>query len=186
MKKLFENIEGNKFKLLSEAKEINEGLVAAGVKKVFMNAGSTPISYHHIECVGMGYIKDITTAKKVALQEARDLMKEFGYKDSEEEAKFIKDTPSVRPNSKPMNEDGEMSDYDRGDYENGRRPMVGKRKNPETDMSNPEEKREVEIAKDMIELGKIHGGEGTDDREPWVYIRKLGEELLKIHGQQPE
>ena len=87
--RLFENTGGNKFRLLKESVNVNESLVVSGLKKVFMNGSS--ISYNHIESVGMGYIKDINTAKQVALQEARILAKEFGYKEDEDKTKFVKE-----------------------------------------------------------------------------------------------
>lgn len=89
-KKLFENIDGNKFKLLTEA--INPDrtkLVRAGIKKVF-STGDKEISYSRLEGIGFGYIKDVSTAKKCALQESIDLAPEFGYDNDEEEQKFVK------------------------------------------------------------------------------------------------
>ena len=59
--KLYENIGGNKFKLLAEA--INPDrtkLVRAGIKKVF-STGDKEIPYYRLEGVGFGYIKDINT-----------------------------------------------------------------------------------------------------------------------------
>ena len=38
---------------------------------------------------------DVNTAKKVALQEARELMKEFGYKDSEDKEVYENDIVEV-------------------------------------------------------------------------------------------
>ena len=90
MAKLYENINGNKFKLLVEA--INPDrtkLVRAGIKKVF-STGDKEIPYYRVEGVGFGYIKDINTAKKCALQESMDLAPEFGYENDEEEQKFVK------------------------------------------------------------------------------------------------
>ncbi len=176
MKKLFENITGNSFKLLSEAREISEGLVASGVKKVFMNSGNAPISYHRIESVGLGYIKDINTAKKVALQEARELMKEFGYKDSEEESKFIKDSPNVRQ----MKE----NDFSKLSAENPEHTLAKRSSNEpvdkEMDMSNPEERREVEIGKEILKICNEH----LPYSEPVKTIERLAEELIKMHGQK--
>lgn len=166
MKKLFENIEGNRFKLLSEVKDIREGLVASGVKKVFMNSGHTPISYNRIESVGLGYIKDINTAKRVALQEARALMTEFGYKDSEEEGKFVKDTPS---------------------------PMPLKKESDEADMSKPEESEEVKIGMEILDyISVIYTNNpqligDTDENDIQIYLKKIetaARRLLKMHGQK--
>ncbi len=173
---------GNRFKLLTEDRNLNESLVASGVKKVFMNAGNTPITYHRIECVGMGYIKDITEAKKISLQEAREIANEYGYKDSEDEAKFVKDSANVLP----LKEDGELDVGAIGDYENGRRPMVGtRRKHPETDMNNPEEKQEVQIGRQILAILDSPGMDRTMETEKGK-LRQLAQELIKIHGQEPE
>jgi len=155
MKKLFENIEGNRFKLLTENQQVNESLVASGLKKVFMNAGNA-ISYNHIESVGMGYIKDITTAKRVALQEARELAEEFGYRDNEEDARFIKDSPNARPL---------------------------KKEDSETDMNNSEEKREVQIGKEIIKNGHQIINQGYD-QHLMSAILGLAQELIKMHTTQ--
>jgi hypothetical protein len=119
----------------------------------------------------MGYIKDINTAKRVALEEARILAKEYGFSENYEESKFVK-------------EDGEMSDYDRGDYENGK-PPVSTKKNSETYMSNPEEKREVQIGKEILNRTQILVNKISDeDWEKYVTpIQTLAQELIKMHGQ---
>ena len=88
--KLYENIGGNKFKLLVEA--INPDrteLVRAGIKKVF-STGDKEISYYRLENVGFGYIKDVSTAKKCAIQESIDLAPEFGYENDKDQQKFVK------------------------------------------------------------------------------------------------
>ena len=180
MKKLFENITGNSFKLLSEAREISEGLVASGVKKVFMNSGNAPISYNRIECVGLGYIKDVNTAKKVALQEARELMKEFGYKDSEDESRFVKDSANTRPIKE--------NDFSKLSAENPEHSLAKRSSDEpshdETDMSNPEEKREVQIGKALLTIAAhenkrvLPGGTNS-----WEKVQKLAQELIQMHGQ---
>jgi len=150
---LFENVGGNQFKLLKESTNVNESLVASGLKKVFMNAGTTPISYHRVEAVGMGYIKDITTAKRVALDEARILAKEYGYQDNENDAKFVKE--------------------------------AGIQTNPETDMSNPTEKKEVQIGEEILKcMTRISQPRGQGEEFAFERIRELANELIKIHGQQ--
>lgn len=63
----------------------------------------------------------------------------------------------------------------------------------ETDMSNPEEKREVQIGKEILTLSdKLRSavGDTPDDpeREDELYklftgVEKLAEELIKMHGQ---
>ena len=166
MKKLFENIEGNRFKLLTENQCMNESLVALGLKKVFMNAGNV-ISYNHIESVGMGYIKDITTAKRVALQEARELAKEYGYKDSEEEAKFIKEEGGTGFLEEISNRPGPKPEH------------------PESNMDNPEEKREVQIGKEILRLVKIVSQYLNNPNAPnessLKKITELVEELVDLH-----
>jgi hypothetical protein len=101
MNKLFENVDGNRFKLISESIEEQEpksSLVRKGLKKVF-SEGEKEYSYKRLEGVGLGYIRNVSEAKKCALQEARELALEFGYKDNEEEAKFIKEFgPHPDPN----------------------------------------------------------------------------------------
>jgi len=155
--KLFENVGGNKFKLLRESVNINEAHVTSGLKKVFMNAGDK-ISYNQVESVGMGYIKDIPTAKRVALEEARVLAKEYGYKDSEEESKFVKDSANTR---------------------------MPKLENDETNMNNPAEKREVQIGKTIVNLcDKLYIETHDVNKGHVQYIKKLAEELIQIHGQQ--
>ena len=134
--RLFENTGGNKFRLLKESVNVNESLVASGLKKVFMNAGSS-ISYNHIESVGMGYIKDINTAKQVALQEARILAKEFGYKEDEDKAKFVKEN--------------DFSKLDAQNPSHAQAKVASNEPSPEeTDMGDPEEKEEVTLANEIL------------------------------------
>jgi hypothetical protein len=112
--KLFENIEGNKFRLLKEnTLDENKSYVKSGIKKVFSNAEGN-VSYRQVETVGLGYIRDINTAKRFALQEAREIAEEFGYKDHEDEAKFIKDSPNVRPLKKEVAFDDEKREVQIG------------------------------------------------------------------------
>ena len=96
---------------LTESDHVHNGL-----QKVF-SAGDAEISYRRCENVGLGYIKSISEAVKIAIQESRKVAKTFGYRDDVDNAKFIK-------------EDGEMSDFDRGEYENGRPPVSTKTKKP--------------------------------------------------------
>jgi hypothetical protein len=111
--KLFENVGGNSFKLITESVEEADPkvkLVREGLKKVF-GAGHKEISYKRLQGVGLGYIKSVADAQKTAIQEARIIAKECGYTDDENTQKFVK-------------EDGEVSDFDRGEFENGHRPPV--------------------------------------------------------------
>jgi hypothetical protein len=143
MKRIFENVGGNKFKLLTEGvgEQVDlSKLVREGLKKVF-SAGSSELSYRRVEGVGLGYIKSISDASKTALQEARVMAPRYGYEDDENNAKFVK------------TEDAHA----------------------ESDMSNPEEKREVQIGREIIKLCQ-----GTDANFP--DIMELAKELIQMHG----
>jgi len=97
MKKLFENIEKNQFRLLKESVN-GEELVASGMKKVFANAhdpGAKTISYYQVEAVGLGYIKDVSTAQRVAYQIAVQIADKYGYWDDTENEQFAKNDGSV-------------------------------------------------------------------------------------------
>jgi hypothetical protein len=92
-KKLFENINGNTFKLITEGiDEVNPNakLVREGLKKVF-GAGDKQLSYKKLQGVGLGYIKSVEEAKKTAIREARELAKEYGYMDNENAQEFVKE-----------------------------------------------------------------------------------------------
>ena len=166
--KLFENVGGNQFKLITESVEDvipNVSLVREGLKKVF-GAGSKELTYKRLHGVGLGYIKHVEDAKKTAIQEARILAKEYGYTDNEDSQKFIK-------------EDGEMSDYDRGSYENERSPVSTS--HSETDMSNPSEAREVQIGKQIINLLQGTKGIAKDYQEQKQQAIGLAQELIQMH-----
>jgi|SRR5579862_9473160 len=147
---LFENIGGNHFRLLKEAANKNESLISSGLKKVFSN-GDDSISYQRIEAVGLSYIKDINEAKRIALDEANNVAKLFGYKNDINEAKFIKE--------------------------------VG---NPETDMSNPSEREEVKIGKQILQIieSNLQFDLHPSHEAAVQKIKLLAEELVKMHGQQ--
>ena len=117
MRKIFENVNGNQFRLITEGVIADENpkgkMVREGLKKVF-GSGEKVLSYKRLQGVGLGYIKSVEEAKKCAIQEARELAKEYGYSDQEESQKFVKED--------------------------------------ETDMSDPVEKREVQIGKEIIRL----------------------------------
>ena len=158
-KKLFENVEGNRFKLLTESLDNPSELVSSGLRKVFSN-GHPKISYSQIETVGLGYIKDINEAKRVALNAARKLIKEYGYKDQEEEKKFVKDSANTLPLKKEVqNETGE-------------------------------EEREVQIGKEILSLlgaiyknnPELHADNDSGPTNDLRKIEKLARELLKLHG----
>jgi len=91
--KLFENVGGNQFKLITESvEEVNPKakLVREGLKKVF-SSGDKKLSYKRLQGVGLGYIKSVEEAKKTAIQEARELAKEYGYMDNENAQAFVKE-----------------------------------------------------------------------------------------------
>lgn len=103
---LFENVGGNKFKLLTENISESKGnQVRGGLKKVFSSA-DREISYNRLQSIGLGYIREVSEAMKFALQEAKELAPEFGYKDDQANAKFIKEeTETVeRPESEEKEE----------------------------------------------------------------------------------
>ena len=106
MKKLFENVEGNRFKLISEnitEDESKSSLIRKGLKKVF-SEGEKEYSYKKLECVGLGYIRNVSEAKKCALKEANELALEFGYKNDEEKQKFVKEDETDISDSKETRE----------------------------------------------------------------------------------
>lgn len=87
-----------KLKHLLKESVNGEELVASGMKKVFANAHETDaktISYDQIEAVGLGYIKDVSTAQKVAYQCAVQIADKFGYWDDEEHEQFVKNDGTV-------------------------------------------------------------------------------------------
>ena len=151
MKKLFENVDGNRFKLISEnitEDEPKSSLIRKGLKKVF-SEGEKEYSYKKVEGVGLGYIRNVSEAKKCALKEAEELALEFGYRNDEGEQKFVKED--------------------------------------ETDMSDPKEKREVEIGKGILQKIKlieqslpkqIHPNVTSELQDIGVYAR----ELVEMHS----
>ncbi len=168
--RLFENTGGNKFRLLKESVNVNESLVASGLKKVFMNAGGD-ISYNRVEAVGMGYIKDINTAKQVALQEARILAKEFGYKEDENKAKFVKENDFSKLDAQNPSHTGAKI----GSNEAGQ----------ESDMSNQEEQQEVQIGNSIKKLCQDALNNDTDDMNTFILalnkIEELSNKLIQMH-----
>lgn len=91
--KLFEHVGGNQFKLVTEnvVTETNPkaSLIREGLKKIFMNGGKK-LSYTFMANLGMGYIKDVSEARKCAIQEARVLAPEYGYVDQEDIQTFVR------------------------------------------------------------------------------------------------
>jgi len=162
-KKLFENVSGNQFKLLTESFDAPEGtkLMREGLKKVFA-AHKTAIPYKVLTNVGLGYIKSVTEAVKYALLEAQNLAPSFGFKDDEANQRFVK-------------EDGERSDWDIGNSENGLSPMAGTRRT-----GGAESTREVEIGKEILEALQEPTSWGTSMDSMRQKIKILAMELIKI------
>src|ERR1035437_9825238 len=133
--KLFENVGGNSFKLITESvDEVNPNTkhVREGLKKVFGGAEGKPLSYKRLQGVGIGYIKSVAEAQKTAIQEARILAKEYGYMDDENSQKFVK----------------EFQRADGTDTSNP--PENWKQPASNSEKSNGDEKREVQIGKEII------------------------------------
>lgn len=155
-KLLTENTVAEKPKLM-ESDHVHNGL-----QKVF-SAGDLEISYRRCENVGLGYIKSVSEAVKVAIQESRKVAKIFGYRDDEQQCKFIKE------------EDGHLSDFDKGECENDRRPPVS---TPGSGHAQ-EESREVEIGQELKKLASTRtmmSGGG------WDTVSSLADELIQMHG----
>lgn len=135
---------------------IKEGpadLVRKGLEKVFESSDGD-ISYRRLENVGLGYIKNVSEAIKIAVKESRKLAEKYGYSDNEIREIFIK-TPVKEEHS-------------------------------ETNMSNPEEKQEVQIGNQIKELSwSLTSPKVTDltiIKQGLVKIHALAEQLLSIHG----
>ncbi len=125
--KLFENVSGNQFKLITESiieDNPKAVLVREGLKKVF-SAGDKILSYKRLQGVGLGYIKSVEEARKTAITEARGIATTCGYIDDPYNQVFIKEASTGEWNQE--------SSHD------------------EPDMSNPEENREVKIAKGILQ-----------------------------------
>lgn len=140
--KLFENVGGNQFKLICEGVD-PKTLLREGLRKIFMNAGKI-ITYKHLEGIGLGYIKSVSEAKKTAIQEARELAKEYGFTDNENANAFVKED--------------------------------------ETNMADPAEAREVQIAKRIIQIARHMKPLTIEDNAN--EIEQLATELIQMHGQK--
>ena len=115
MKKIFENVNGNSFKLLLTESTIEKvkgaDVLREGLKKMF-SQGNPEITYSNVQNMGFGFIRDVTQAKNCALQESRELALEYGYTDDAQHSKFVKENdiehePYI-PNSKPTSENREV------------------------------------------------------------------------------
>jgi len=165
--KLFENVGGNSFKLITEnVEEINPKvkLVREGLKKVF-GAGHKEISYKRLQGVGLGYIKSVADAQKTAIQEARILAKECGYMDDENSQKFVKENDFSNIDAQSSTSAG---------------AKIGSH---ESDMGAPEEKREVQIGKEIMGIIDSPGMDRVMETEK-SKLRRLAQELIQMHGQQ--
>jgi hypothetical protein len=142
--------------------------VRSGLEKVF-SAGEKVISYRRVENVGLGYIRSVSEAIKCAVHESRPLAAKYGYKDDEVNEKFIK----------------EENDFSKLSAENPEHSMakVGPGESPhdETDMSNPEEKREVQIAREILVVIDSPGMDRVMETEKGK-LRQLAQQLLQMHG----
>lgn len=143
--------------------------VRSGLEKVFA-AGSVEISYRQCENVGLGYIKSISEAMKVASTEARVLAKTFGYRADESKKKFIK-------------EDNDFSKINAQDPTSGQTKVASNEQpHDETDMSSPEESREVQIAKEIKDIvNKVIPHVAQEAKHDFLKLKVLAEELLTMH-----
>jgi len=174
--KLFENVGGNSFKLITESiDEVNPNTkhVREGLKKVF-GAGSKSLSYKRLQGVGLGYIKSVSEAQKTAIQEARILAKEYGYTDNENSQQFVKEFQRA---------DGTDTSNPPHDY--------GSVKNNSAETgANHEESREVQIGKEILAITNKYGLRTSSNDLPeetskagFDAIGKLAQELIQLHGQ---
>ena len=163
MKQLFKKTGNNNFQLLTEntvtQPKTNEVIqLNNGLKKVFMEEGITEVSYNKVQNMGFGFISDIHAAKAIALEEARILSEECGYLDDVDNKKFVKTEHF---------------------------PLPTKTNEPnETDLSNPEEKREVQIGKELSELAARNGASGGTGNNAWDKVNTLAHELIQMHGSK--
>lgn len=103
---LFENVDGNQFKLNTNYIDSNSkaGLIREGLKKVFQSANGKSLTYTYVANIGMGYIKDVSEARKCALQEARYIAETFGYTEDVDKEMFVKENDAniTPPDSTPI------------------------------------------------------------------------------------
>lgn len=170
-------------KLLTESadpkQKIQESsdLVRGGLEKVFSNSTGN-IPYRRLENVGLGYIKSVSEAIKVALQESRKVAKTYGYRDDETNEVFIKENDfSAMSAENPSHRDAMKT--------------TGELPHGEMDSSNGEEQQEVKIGNQIIGLTKIvqeklerHslGQDGMDIIASVGHIELLAKKLIEMHG----
>lgn len=152
---LFENVSGNRFRLLTESMDKSKSeLVREGVKKVF-SASTDEISYKQLQGVGIGYIKEISEAIKCAIQEAREVASEFGYKDDAYNSRFIK-------------EDIGHPESDMSNQTESREVQIAKGI-----------LQSLQLIKSSLPRNEIHPNVTSELQSIGVYAQ----ELLNIHGQ---
>ena len=165
--KLFENVGGNKFKLLTEAMNPDRTKsIRAGLKKVFTNT-KKELSYDKVQNFGLGFIKDVSEARKCALQEARDIAPGLGFKDHPETGAFVKENDFSKLSAENPEDALAKVTPEEGPEEGAE----------ETDQSDPEEKREVQIGKEILSQVRMMTPPGNV-----AAITKLASELIKMHG----
>jgi len=158
---------------LTESDHVHNGL-----QKVFA-AGDSEISYRRCENVGLGYIKSISEAVKIAIQESRKVAKTFGYRDDVEQAKFIKEEAT-----------NDFSKLDAQSPESATAKVAPEElPHDETNMANSEENREVKIGQEILLLTvdlrlAIEGDSAAQNAV--TQIQALAKELISMHGQTPQ
>ena len=169
MNQLFKKTGNNNFQLLTEntiqQPKTNEVIqLNNGLKKVFLEEGVTEISYNKIQNMGFGFIKDIHAAKAVALEEARILSEELGFRDDVDNNKFIKE-------------------FRRADGTDTSNPpkILPTAVSPETDMDSSEEKREVQIGQEILNVIDSAGMDRVMETEKGQ-LRQLANELIQMHS----
>jgi hypothetical protein len=153
---------------LTESDHVHNGL-----HKVF-GAGEPEISVRRCENVGLGYIKNISEAIKIANTEAQKVAKIYGYRLDEVKGKFIK-------------EDNDFSKLDAQSPESAQAKVTpNEQPHDETNMDEPEEKAEVRIGNEILNLtAKLRTAVEADHeaQSAVTQIQALAKELLSIHGQ---
>jgi hypothetical protein len=153
---------------LTESDHVHNGL-----HKVF-GAGDPEISVRRCENVGLGYIKNISEAIKIANVEAQKVAKIYGYRLDEAKAKFIK-------------EDNDFTKLDAQSPESAQAKVTpDEQPHDETNMDEPEEKAEVRIGNEILNLtAKLRTAVEADHeaQSAVTQIQALAKELLSIHGQ---
>jgi len=129
-----------------------------------LSNGGKEISYKRLQNVGLGYIKDVTQAARCALREAKALAEEFGYQDDENNQKFVKENDFSKLSAENPEHSRAKVGSDEGEHE-------------ESDTSNSEEKREVQIGKEIVKLT----GYGELDIDKTQRVRELAQELIALH-----